>query len=190
MTIIVPVKKELDTGELIYGLASDLVYGPWTNPSIMESSKLFSQEDFVWGVTGDISVINIEAIDATTFDEFRSVLQAGKADTIIVVMYNNEVYTFDCNEGKRTWSNASRTGEPLSWGCFATPFNTVFNRYLVQHDDVVFHWLLILHALYGHVCNCESFKADAERKCVLFSKNDSLKISNQIDYNKDDQNEQ
>lgn len=190
MTIIVPVKTELNTGELIYGLASDLIYGPWTNPSVMESSKLFSQEDFVWGVTGDISVINIEAIDSTTFEEFRVKLKAGIADTIIVVMYNNEVYTFDCNERKRTWSNASRTGEPLSWGCFATPFNTIFNRYLVQDDYLVFHWISTLHALYGHVSNCERFKAEARNKCILFSKNDSLKISSQIDYNKEHHNEQ
>lgn len=189
MTIIIPVKHELETGDVIFGLGSDLIYGPWTNPSVMESSKLFSQEDFVWGVTGDISIINIEAIDATTFDEFRSKLKAGVADTIIVVMYNSEVYTFDCNEGKRTWSNATRTGEPLSWGCFATPFNTIFNRYLVHDDCLVFHWISTLHALYGHVSNSERFKAQAKSKCILFSKADLFKIDGQINYTGNHHNE-
>lgn len=188
MTIIVPVTHELSTGELIYGLGSDLVYGPWTNPSIMQSSKLFSREDFVWGVTGDISVINIEAIDATTFIEFRDKLKAGIANTIIVIMYNNDVYTFDCNEGKRTWSNASRTGEPLSWGCFATPFNVTFNRYLVHDEDLVFHWLSTLHALYGHVSNHKILKAVAKSKCILFSKTNSLRINSEKDDSEDHYN--
>lgn len=190
MTIIVPIKKQLVTGKFIYGLSSDLIYAPWTNPSIMESSKLLSQDDFVWGVTGDISVINIEAIDATTFDEFRSKLKTGTANTTIVVMYNEEVYTYDCNENKKTWSNASRTGEPLSWGCFLVPFNRVFNAYIVNDDRLVFRWISILHNLYGSFKRTEDCVSADYSKCIRFSKADAVSMRYQHNRHEDDHNVQ
>lgn len=177
MTIIVPVQHELEDGEFIFGLASDLIYGPWTNPSLMEGSKIFQGEDFVWGVTGDISIINFEAHNANTFNDFRENLRAGTADSIIVVMHDEHVYTYDCNEGKKTWSNATVTGEPLSWGCFNVPFNAKFNRYVVHNGHDVYNWISGLHALYGYVFNDERVASAVMTKCVKFSIADMIKMS-------------
>lgn len=176
MTIIVPVQYELDDGEFVFGLASDLIYSPWTNPSLMESSKIFQCVDFVWGVTGDISIINLEALEADTFAEFKSKLTAGTSDSIIVVMCDDGVYTYDCNEGKRTWSNATFTGEPLSWGCFNIPFNAMFNRYVIHNANDVYDWISNLHALYGYVFEDERIKAAIMRRCVKFSAIDTRKL--------------
>lgn len=176
MTIIVPVQYELEDGEFIYGLASDLIYGPWTNPSFMEFSKIFSEEDFVWGVTGDISIINMEALEARTFMEFKSKLNPGTAESIIVVMWQENVYTYDCSEGKRTWSNATFTGEPLSWGCFSTPFNAKFNRYIIHNAGDVYAWISHLHALYGHVFLDERIDTAIMHRCVKFSEIDARKL--------------
>lgn len=178
MTIIVPVQYELEDGEFVFGLASDLIYSPWTNPSIMESSKILQCEDFVWGVTGDISIINLEALEADTFLEFKNKLNAGVSDTIIVVMHNEEVYTYDCNEGKRTWSNATFTGEPLSWGCFNTPFNAKFNRYIVHNASDIYEWISNLHALYGYEFHDERIIAVVMNRCVRFSALDARKLGN------------
>lgn len=176
MTIIVPVQYELDDGEFIFGLGSDLIYGPWSNPSMMEGSKIFQCEDFVWGVTGDISVINIEALEAETFIEFKCKLEAGVSDSVIVVMWHDSVYTYDCNEGKRTWSNATYTGEPLSWGCFNMPFNSTFNRYVVHNANDVYEWISNLHALYGYVYTDERIKMTVMKRCVKFSALDDRKL--------------
>lgn len=172
MTIIVPVQQELDNGDFIYGLASDLIYGPWTNPSLMEFSKIFSCKDFVWGVTGDISIINLEALRSQTFSEFQDKLKVGTADSIIVVMHQGNVYTFDCNEGKKTWSNATFTGEPLSWGCFSTPFNARFNRYIIQNAEPVYEWISIIHAMYGYTFPNERVNSAVMQRCVKFCEND------------------
>lgn len=176
MTIIVPVQYELEDGEFIFGLGSDLIYGPWTNPSLMESSKIFQGVDFVWGVTGDISVINIEALEAETFTEFKNNLNAGTSDSIIVVMSGDDVYTYDCNEGKKTWSNATFTGEPLSWGCFNVPFNAKFNRYVIHNADSVYEWISNLHALYGYVFTDEHIITTIVNRCIKFSAIDAKKL--------------
>lgn len=170
MTIIVPVKHEVNPGVFIYGLAADLVYSPFLNPTIMERGKVFQAEDFVWGVTGDISIVNFEALEALTFDEFRDNLKAGIADSIIVVSHGDQVFTYDCNDGKRVWSNAAFTGEPLSWGCFNLAFNTGFNPYLIHDADVVYTWLAHLHAIYGFVPEDACENADIKHNCVKFSR--------------------
>lgn len=177
MTIIVPVQQELENGEFIYGLASDLIYSPFSNPSIMKHSKVFQGDDFVWGVTGDISILNIEALEAKTFYDFKDKLKAGTADSIIVVMYGDNVYTYDCNEGKKTWSNATFTGEPLSWGCFRTPFNTRFNRYVIHNAEAVYEWISILHAMYGYVFCDNRIGFSVMNRCIKFSNVDKSKLS-------------
>lgn len=176
MTIIVPVQFELEDGEFIFGLGADLIYGPWTNPSFMESSKIFQGHDFVWGVTGDISVLNYEAIEAETFDQFRDKLRAGTADSIIVVVYEGHVYTYDCNEGKKTWSNATFTGEPLSWGCFNVPFNAKFNRYVIHNANSVYEWISRLHTLYGYTFVDERIDFKVMNRCIKFSDIDANKL--------------
>lgn len=176
MTIIVPVQYELDNGEFVYGLGSDLIYGPWTNPSFMEFSKIFQAKDFVWGVTGDISVLNIEALQAETFSEFKEKLKSGTADSIIVVMHDGNVYTYDCNEGKKTWSNATFTGEPLSWGCFSTPYNSKFNRYLIHDAGDVYQWISVIHAMYGYVFLEQHVNAAVAARCIKFSRDDAIKL--------------
>lgn len=176
MTIIVPVQLELEDGEFIYGLGSDLIYSPWTNPSLMEFSKIFECDDFVWGVTGDISIVNIEALKANTFSEFKSKLKTGTADSIIIVVHADDVYTYDCNEGKKTWSNATFTGEPLSWGCFNVPFNAKFNRYVIHNAESVYQWISTLHALYGYEFTDERIHSAVMTRCIKFSKIDTKKM--------------
>lgn len=101
MTIIVPIKQEVSPGVFIYGLAADLVYSPFLNLTIMERGKFFQGEVYVWGVTGDISVTNLEALEGLTFDNFKDNLKAGVADSITVVCCGDQLFTYDCNEGKR-----------------------------------------------------------------------------------------
>lgn len=175
MTIIVPVKREVHPGIFIYGLASDLVYSPFSNPTIMERGKVFQGEDFVWGVTGDISVLNFNAIVSPTFDDFKRNLKTGTADSVIIVCHDEQVFTYDCNEGKKVWSVATFTGEPLSWGCFKYPFDTGLNPYLIHDEKVVYNWLFHLHSLYGFVPEDEYENSTIKDTCVKYSR-DAVKV--------------
>lgn len=175
MTIIVPIKFFIHPRHTIYGLASDLVYSPFSDPSIMNTVKIFQGDDFVWGVTGDISIINVEAIEANTFEQFKLQLRAGVADSIIVVSHGDQVFTYDCNQGRRTWSNATFTGEPLSWGCFRYAFNAKFDRYLVHDADCVYEWIYNLHSLYGFKPEDDFENADIKFNCIKFSREDIKK---------------
>lgn len=176
MTIIVPVKREVHPGIFIYGLAGDLVYSPFSNPTIMERGKVFQGEDFVWGATGDISVLNIDAVMSPTFDDFRRNLKTGTADSDIIVCHDEQVFTYDCNEGKKVWSIATFTGEPLSWGCFKYPFNTSINPYLIHDEEVVCNWLSHLHSLYGFTPEDEYENSIIKDTCVNYSRADIKKM--------------
>lgn len=176
MTIIVPVKREIHPGVFIYGLAGDLVYSPFSNPTVMERGKVFQGEDFVWGVTGDISVLNIDAVASLTFGDFRSNLKVGTADSIIIVCHDDHVFTYDCNDGKKVWSSATFTGEPLSWGCFKYPFDASFNPYLIHDVEAVYDWLSHLHSLYGLVLEDEYEHSTIKDTCVKFSRDGVKKM--------------
>lgn len=176
MTIIVPVKREVHPGKFIYGLAGDLVYSPFSNPTIMERGKVFQGEDFVWGVIDDITVLNIDAITSPTFDDFKGNLKAGTADSIIVACHEDQFFTYDCNEGKKVWSIATFTHEPLSWGCFKYPFDASFNPYLVHDVEVVYNWLYNLHSLYGFVPEDECENLIIKDTCVKFSRDGVKKL--------------
>lgn len=155
MTLIAVVRRVNDHGDEEIGLAADLVMSPFRDPSLMRGSKIFVRNDFVWGVTGEISAIPSYACSARYFSDFVSKLTYNvREHSELIVIFEKQVLTLDLSKEGESLHNATISGEPLGWGCFKYPFHSKFGTYeKVPVADAV-DYIKSLHALYGFE-NCD-----------------------------------
>lgn len=146
MTILVPF---IDTNNVI-GLAADRIYSPFAKPQFMKGSKVFERDDFVWGATGDISVIDYRTQETNNFADFVNNFKATKGDCVVVAVHDNQVYSIDLNMDKPVFHNNTKSDEPLAWGCFKHMFGECFDTFIVNSEDEVVEFIRTLHSMYGY----------------------------------------
>lgn len=146
MTILVPF---IDTNNVI-GLAADRIYSPFAKPQFMTGSKVFERDDFVWGATGDISIVDYRTQEINNFADFVDNFKATKGDCVIVVVHDNQVYSIDLNMDKPVFHNNTKSDEPLAWGCFKHMFGECLDAFVVNSEDEVAQFIRTLHSMYGY----------------------------------------
>lgn len=146
MTILVPF---IDTNNVI-GLAADRIYSPFSKPQFMTGSKVFERDDFVWGATGDISIVDYRTQEINNFADFVDNFKATKGDCVIVAVHDNQVYSIDLNMEKPVFHNNTKSDEPLAWGCFKHMFGECFDAFIVNSKDEVVQFIRTLHSMYGY----------------------------------------